>query len=95
MIKAMVACGCGMGTSQMMKQKAELVFKKHGLEAQIEHTSVEFAKSGCENYDVVIVPDKFLPSFKGKSATVIGVKNILSAKEIEQKLIEVGVIEAL
>ena len=93
MLKVIAACGNGMGSSQMMKMKADMVFKKHNVEASIDHTSIEFAKADCEKYDVVIVGENFLKAFKGKNATVVGVKNILSAKEMEQKLIEAGIIE--
>ncbi len=93
MLKVMVACGCGMGSSQMMKMKAEAVFKKHQIAASIDHTSIEFAKSDCEKYDVVIVNESFLRAFKGKKANVIGLKNILSGKEMEEKLTAAGIIK--
>lgn len=31
MLKVMVACGCGMGTSQIMKTRAQQVLKELGI----------------------------------------------------------------
>ena len=38
MLKVMVACGCGMGTSQIMKTRAQQVLKELGIQATIHHT---------------------------------------------------------
>ena len=92
-MKVMVACGCGMGSSQMLKMKAEQLFRKLGIPATIEHTSIEFAKSEANKYDVVIINEQFLKDFKKTTAKVIGLKNILSTKEMEEILRSAGVIE--
>lgn len=92
MLKVMVACGCGMGSSQMIKMRADALFKKLGVEAKIEHTSIEFAKGEANKYDVIIVNESFVKDFKNTSAKVIGLKNILSSKEMEEKLRAAGVI---
>lgn len=92
MLKVMVACGCGMGSSQMIKMRADSLFKKLGIEAKIDHTSIEFAKGDANKYDVVIISESFLKDFKNSTAKVIGLKNILSTKEMEEKLKEAGVV---
>lgn len=88
MLKVMVACGCGMGSSQMMKMRAQEVFKKLGIEVSIHHTSVDEAKSCANGYDLILVSAALERNFKNSKTTVIGLKNILSKAEIEEKLIE-------
>ena len=43
-IKAIAACGNGMGSSQMIKMKINKVFKRLGIDAEIGHMSVGEAK---------------------------------------------------
>ncbi len=91
MLKVLVACGCGMGSSQMIKQNCTTVFKKLGVEASVHHTSIDEAKSSAHDYDLVIVAENFVPSIKpGKNTRVIGLKNILSKKEMLEKLTAAG-----
>lgn len=92
MLKIMVACGCGMGSSQVMKMKAETLFNKLNTPVSIDHTSIEFAKSDANKYDVVIISEQFLKNFTNCKCKVIGLKNILSTKELEEKLKGAGII---
>ena len=45
MLKVVVACGCGMGSSQLLKMNCSNVLKKLGVEHTIHHTSIDEAKS--------------------------------------------------
>lgn len=91
MLKVMVCCGNGMGSSLMIKLQVEKIFKKAGVDSTIEHSSVGDAASCADNYDVVICPVTFLDQFHTK-AKLIGVKNVLSVPEITQKLKDEGII---
>lgn len=91
MLKVIAACGSGMGSSQIIKMKIEKIFKKLGVAVQIEHTSIGIAKSQASQYDVVFCPDNFKDTFNGAAASgtiVIGLKNLLSEQEIEEKIKE-------
>ena len=47
----------------------------------------------ASNYDAVFVSQNFVDNFKGaaeKGTKVIGLKNLLSEQEIEEKIIEAG-----
>ncbi len=90
MLKVIAACGSGMGSSQLIKMKLEKVFAKLGIEATIYHTNVGDAKSQANNYDVVVCSASLLDTFNGvnKNVTVIGLKNLLSEKEITEKVTE-------
>jgi PTS system ascorbate-specific IIB component len=91
MLKVLVACGNGMGTSMLIKMKAETVFKKVGLDATFDHAAVGEASSIAGSYDIVFCPNNLksqFDGFKNSSVNVIGMKNILSEDEMIEKLRE-------
>ena len=64
MLKVIAACGNGMGSSQVIKMKISKVFKKLGVDAQVDHNSVGVASSMAANYDAVFVSQNFVDQFK-------------------------------
>ena len=91
MIKVLVACGCGMGSSQLIKQNCMAVLKKMGIENTVYHTSIDEAKTIAYDYDLVVVGENFVKSFKPKEGTIVlGLKNLMNKKELESKLQECG-----
>lgn len=96
MIRAIAACGNGMGSSQMIKMKIDKVFKKLGVPASITHNSVGAAKNDATNYDVVFCSLNFVKDFSNaakRGTIIIGLKNLLSEQEIEEKIKESGLLE--
>ena len=91
MLKVMVACGNGMGTSMMIKMQVEKIFRKAGVEATIDHSSIGDATSVANNFDVVLCPQTFQDMFH-TTAKVVGVKNVTSVPEITQGLKDAGVL---
>lgn len=91
MLKVIAACGSGMGSSQIIKMKIQKVFKKLNMEASIHHTSIGAAKSEASSYDVVFCSEALKSNFARAEASgtiVIGLRNLLSEQEIEQKVTE-------
>lgn len=87
MKKVLVACGCGMGSSQLLKMNCSKVLNDLGVEHEIEHTSIGEAKSMAHEYDLIIVAENFVSSFDDScGAAVVGLKNIMSKKELREKL---------
>ena len=79
MLKVLVACGCGMGSSQLLKMNC---------------TSIDEAKSTAHDYDLIVVGENFVNSFNVKEGTkVIGLKNLMNKKELETKLKESGIAD--
>ena len=79
-----------MGSSQMIKMKITKVFKKLGVDVQVDHTSVGAATSMAANYDAVFVSQAFVKNFDSaakKGTKIVGLKNLLSEAEIEEKII--------
>lgn len=92
MVKVLVACGCGMGTSQLIKMRTSEVMKKLAIEHSIYHTSIDEAQSIANDYDVVIISESFVPSFRVRGNTiVIGLKNLMSKAELEEKIKNSGI----
>lgn len=92
-IKAMVCCGSGMGSSQIIKMRIEQVAKKLGIElTEVHHCAVSEGRRIANNYDVVYVSTALAESFKDvdrDKTKVIELRNLLSAQEIEEKTVEV------
>ena len=95
-MKVFVACGNGMGTSMLIKIKAQQAFKKVGLDASFDHGTVGEATSSAGSYDIVFCPMNFVSHFKGfegSSVKIIGLKNPLDQNEMVEELRENGFIE--
>ncbi|MPQ44260.1 PTS sugar transporter subunit IIB [Clostridium tarantellae] len=89
MLKVIAACGNGMGSSQIIKMKIEKIFRKLNVPVQIHHSSVGEAKTQASSYDVVFCSEALANNFKQAAANgtiVVGLKNLLSEKEIEEKI---------
>lgn len=64
MVKILVACANGAGTSLMMKMRVEKATKDLGIQVQtIHHCSLSEGKSAATQYDVVFCPLNFVSMF--------------------------------
>lgn len=94
-LKLLVCCGNGAGTSMMIKLNVEKVLKKIGVNAQtIHHCSISEGKSLASQYDIVLCSKNFISMFsnaESKGVKVVGLKNVMSAQEIESGLVAAGV----
>ncbi len=89
-MRVLVSCANGSGTSLMMKKSVEKALKELGFTiTSIHHCAISEGKSTASQYDVVFCPMNFLNMFESaekKGITVIGVKNVMSAKEITERV---------
>lgn len=97
MIRILVACANGAGTSLMMKMRVEKACKTLGVAvSNIHHCSLSEGKSAAGQYDVVFCPLNFKSMFDDaakKGVKICGMKNVLSDKEAEALLKEAGLAE--
>lgn len=93
MLKVIVACANGAGSSLMIKFKVEKILRELGVAAKVHHCAIAEAKSIVPQYDVVITALNFVKmfDFAKDKIRVIGVKNVLSEQEIKEKILESGV----
>ncbi len=92
----LVCCANGAGSSLMMKMTLEKVLKKVGIKpGKIHHCALSEGKSAAPQFDIVFCAQNFVSMFKDaekKGTKVIGLKNIMSAQEIEEKMKENEII---
>ncbi len=97
MLNVLVACANGAGTSLMAKLTAEKVFKTLNVPiGRIHHCSLSEGKGMAGQFDVVFCPLNFANMFedaKASGTAIIGLKNVLSPKEMEEKLKESGLLD--
>ena len=95
--KIMVCCANGAGSSLAMKMTLQKVIEKYGLKpALIHHCSISEARSSASKFDVVFCARNFsglFESAKAKGTIVIGLKNIMSAPEMESALLSAGMVD--
>ena len=92
----LVCCANGAGSSLMMKMTLQNVLDKYKLKpSKIHHCALSEGKSAAAQFDYVFCAQNFLNMFKDaekKGTVVIGLRNIMSPKEIEEKMKEHGII---
>ncbi|MBL1223955.1 PTS sugar transporter subunit IIB [Enterococcus sp. BWR-S5] len=96
-MRVLVSCANGSGTSLMMMRSVEKGLTEMGFKiTKIHHCSIAEGKSSAAQYDVVFTPMNFLNMFdavKEKGITVIGIRNVMSAKEVQEKVKETSLEE--
>lgn len=88
-LKILTACGQGLGSCQIIKMKLKKVLTNLKINADITSTNVSMGKSTANSYDVIFCGQNLVDSFKSATssgALVIGLKNLMSEQEIEEKL---------
>lgn len=95
--KFMVCCANGAGSSLMMKMTLQKVLKKHNITpASLHHCALSEGKSAAANFDVVFCARNFANMFadaQKKGTAVLGLRNIMSDKEMEQALKEADLLD--
>jgi len=93
----MVCCANGGGTSLMIKMTLQRTLEKLNIKPKkIHHCALSEGKSSSIQYDVVFCPRNFTSMFaeaEKKGTIVIGLRNVMSGQEMEEKLKEHGLAE--
>lgn len=93
----LVCCANGAGSSLMMKMAMMKMFDKVGMKpGKVHHCALSEGKTAAMQYDVVFCAQNFISMFKdaeAKGTKVIGLRNIMSAQEMEQKMQESGLLD--
>ena len=88
MIKVLVACGAGIGSSMIMKRNVEAFLKDAGQEYEVTHESIGTAKSKANQFDIIFTLEAMTQHFAGvkDQSKVIGLKNVVAKAEIEEAI---------
>lgn len=93
----LVCCANGAGSSLMMKMTMQKTLDKLGIKpGKVHHCALSEGKTAAAQYDVVFCAQNFTNMFKDaekKGTIVIGLRNIMSQQEMEDKMRERGIIE--
>lgn len=93
----LVCCANGAGSSLMMKMTMQKTLDKLGIKpGKVHHCALSEGKTAAAQYDVVFCAQNFTNMFKDaekKGTIVIGLRNIMSQQEMEDKMREKGIIE--
>ena len=89
--KILMVCGAGLGSSFACQMTTEEVLQKFGIEASLDHADISSASS--LKVDIIMTAENFRKQFEkftlDESTALVYLKNIVSKKEIEEKLIPV------
>lgn len=88
MLQVAAACANGVGSSQIIKMKIDKVLKALNITADIHHMSAGEAKYHADEFDMIFIPNGLLYDFNNSPSNtkIIGIENLLSEKEIEEKV---------
>ena len=93
----LVCCANGAGSSLMMKMTMQKALDKVGIKpGKVHHCALSEGKTAALQYDVVFCAQNFTNTFKDaeqKGTIVIGLRNIMSVQEMEEKMKEKGLID--
>ena len=68
MIKILICCASGSGTSQLMAITAQKACKSAGVEANVKHCPIAEGKSSARNYDLVLTSPAFIKTLVSSTA---------------------------
>ncbi|MDD6004243.1 MAG: PTS sugar transporter subunit IIB [Firmicutes bacterium] len=83
--KALIMCRTGMGSSMMLKIKVDKLIDKNHYPLDVTHDAFS-GFAGQQNVDIIITMEDLIDEFKGSSAYVIGVKDIMDMEFLENEL---------
>ena len=86
MYKALVCCRAGMGSSMLLKIKADQVSSENNFPSQTEHGNLDSLMGF--NGDLVITMDDLSNELKDKVPYALGIRNIMDKAEMKAKMEE-------
>lgn len=84
MKKGLVVCRTGMGSSMMLNIKLNSVIEKNHFPLELDHDVLSGV--GMHHPDVVIVMNDLVDEFQDKDVYVIGIRDIMDTKYMEEQL---------
>lgn len=84
MYKALVCCRAGMGSSMLLKIKADQVISENDFPIVTEHGNLD-SLNGFTG-DLVITMDDLSEELKGQVPYALGIRNIVDKVEMKEKI---------
>lgn len=85
-LKIIAICGCGMGSSVILRMNAEKALKELQIPGKIEVSDVTTGKGAAKDADLILVSTELLNLFKDAKQPVIALKSFVNKNELIDKL---------
>ncbi|MEG1976239.1 MAG: PTS sugar transporter subunit IIB [Citrobacter sp.] len=87
-MKGLIVCRTGMGSSLMLKIKAQKVIDKHGWGIDLEHDVLSGLRT-WQNIDFVITMSDLTDEVEAAGFRAIGITDLMNSEEMESALTSV------
>ena len=87
-MKGLIVCRTGMGSSLMLKIKAQQVIDKHGWDIDLEHDVLSGLRT-WQNIDFVITMSDLTDEVEAAGFRAIGITDLMNSEEMESALTSV------
>ena len=87
-MKGLIVCRTGMGSSLMLKIKAQKIIDKHGWDIELEHDVLSGLRT-WRDIDFVITMRDLTEEVEAAGFNVIGITDLMNSEEMESALIRV------
>ena len=85
-LKIATLCGCGLGTSFLLKFTAEKAVKELGIEARVFPGSMD--RYGMEKADLYLFPYGLSTDTAHRKEAMAPIHNVLDVEEVKQAILE-------
>ncbi|WP_286680423.1 PTS sugar transporter subunit IIB [Tepidanaerobacter sp. EBM-49] len=86
MLKIVTICGCGMGSSVILKINTEKILKELKVPAKVEVSDVTTGKGAAREADLIIIGKELANLVKDINKPVIVLDSFVDKREISEKL---------
>ena len=87
-MKIVAICGCGMGSSVMLKINVQKVLADLGVEATVENSDLATGKAAAADADLILIGRELIDAIDLTGYNVIVLDNFINKNEIKEKLEE-------
>lgn len=87
-MKGLIVCRTGMGSSLMLKIKAQKIIDKHGWDIELEHDVLSGLRT-WRDIDFVITMRDLIEEVEAAGFNAIGITDLMNSEEMESALIRV------
>ena len=86
-VEILTVCGCGFGTSLLLRMAVEDVLSEEGLEAKVAAWDTGTAKS--QAVDMIVCSEDLVAHLDGFKGKIVSIKDIMNKKELRKKFLPV------
>ena len=87
-MKGLIVCRTGMGSSLMLKIKAQKIIDKHGWDIELEHDVLSGLRT-WRDIDFVITMRDLTEEVEAAGFNAIGITDLMNSEEMESAVIRV------